>query len=166
MSNGVEIKNFRPEHAARFAELNRAWLVQHELLEAADEEEIGDPKGQILDRGGEILVALLDGAVVGCGAILPHESGAYELLKLAVDSQVQGRGIGRRLVTACIDRARSRGATRMTLISSSKLQPALRLYETLGFQHRPLPPHTKYATADVSMELDLTVDERPVTGPP
>ena len=166
MSNGVEIRDFLPEHATRFAELNRAWLVQHELLEAADEEEIDDPKGQILDRGGEILIALLDGAVVGCSAILPHEGESFELLKLAVDSRVRGRGIGRRLAAACIDRARSRGASRITLLSSKKLQPALRLYETLGFQHRPLPPHTKYVTVDVCMDLDLTMTQRPETRQP
>jgi hypothetical protein len=43
----------------------------------------------------------------------------------------------------------------MVLVSSSKLGAALRLYESLGFVHRPLPAGLPYVTADVLMALDL-----------
>lgn len=41
------------------------------------------------------------------------------------------------------------------LLSSTKLLPALKLYESLGFRQRPLPDGQPYATADVCMELAL-----------
>ena len=41
------------------------------------------------------------------------------------------------------------------LVSSSKLQAALRLYERMGFRREPLPAHLPYATADIYMELPL-----------
>jgi ribosomal protein S18 acetylase RimI-like enzyme len=44
---------------------------------------------------------------------------------------------------------------RVVLVSNSRLGPAIRLYEGMGFQHRPLPADVPYATADVYMELDL-----------
>jgi hypothetical protein len=48
-----------------------------------------------------------------------------------------------------------RKATRLVLVSNSRLRPALQLYETFGFQHRPPPAPLPYSTADVYMELDL-----------
>jgi hypothetical protein len=35
------------------------------------------------------------------------------------------------------------------------LQPAVRLYEGLGFRHAPLPPDRAYQTADVYMQLEF-----------
>jgi hypothetical protein len=45
----------------------------------------------------------------------------------------------------------------MFLETNSRLVGAIRLYERLGFVHRPLPPHSEYARADVYMELALDV---------
>jgi hypothetical protein len=45
----------------------------------------------------------------------------------------------------------------MMLMSNSQLQPAIRLYESMGFVHRPIPAVTKYAVANVYMVLDLDV---------
>ncbi len=81
--------------------------------------------------------------------------GIVELVKLAVDEQARGCGLGNRLSVLAIDWARSHGARRLALVSSSKLKAALRLYERLGFQYGPLPPVPGYATADVYMELAL-----------
>jgi hypothetical protein len=44
------------------------------------------------------------------------------------------------------------------LRSSSKLAAALRLYETIGFERKPLPADQPYATPDVYMELELEDD--------
>ena len=41
------------------------------------------------------------------------------------------------------------------LLSNSRLAPALRLYETLGFRHAPMPEGVEYARADVHMVLPL-----------
>ena len=152
----VHIDTFRQDDQPAFAALNRAWLIEHDLLEAPDEQQLTDPAGQILVPGGEIFVARRNGEVVGTCAVLPHEDGVHELLKLAVAPAAQGLGLGRRLVEACIARARERGAHRLVLLSSSKLGAALRLYEGLGFRPAPMPAKAPYVTADVFMDLDLT----------
>jgi len=79
----------------------------------------------------------------------------FELAKLAVDRQARGAGLGRRLSRFAIERARKFEATRVALVSSTKLTTALRLYESMGFVHMPLPADLPYATADVYMELEL-----------
>jgi len=43
----------------------------------------------------------------------------------------------------------------VVLVSSSRLQAALRLYERMGFVPAPLPADVPYATADVFMERSL-----------
>ena len=63
---------------------------------------------------------------------------------------------------ACVGLARRCGIGRVVLVSSSRLGAALSLYESLGFQRRPLPPDVPYTTADVYMELDLTSSPVPV----
>ena len=151
----VLIVTFRPEHAAAVDALNRRWLVSHGLIERHDEEQLQNPWKEILEPGGQIFVATDGLKVVGVCAAIPQATDSIEIAKLAVDPAAQGQGIGRRLVEACLAFARQRGARRVVLVSSSKLQAALRLYESMGFQHGPLPGDVQYATADVFMEIAL-----------
>ena len=153
----VTITTFRPEHGERFAALNREWLLVHDLLEALDEEQLADPHRHLIAPGGTIFVAEQNGVVVGTCAIVPRGDGTSELVKLAVDSDARGAGIGRRLVERCLAQARTDRTRRVTLISSTRLQAALRLYESCGFRHGPLPADSGYVTADVFMEIDLDV---------
>jgi putative acetyltransferase len=159
---GVRIDAFRAEHAAAFETLNRAWLVDHGLYEAPDEAQLSNPWGTIIEPGGQIFVALRGDEVLGTCAVIPHETGIFELAKLAVAPQVRGQGLGRALVEACLCLARRRGISRMVLVSSSRLGAALTLYESVGFRRRPLPPDVPYATADVYMEIDLPSSPEPV----
>lgn len=159
----LEIITYEAAHQARFAELNRAWLEEHDLLEHSDVAQLEDPRRYFLDPGGELFIARRGGVVVGTAAVVPHGApGEWELAKLAVDPSERGRGFGRQLVQRCIAYARDHGATRMVLISNHRLVAAIRMYEALGFEHRPVP-QTEYLTADVYMELELR-DRRRVTG--
>jgi ribosomal protein S18 acetylase RimI-like enzyme len=156
----TEIVPFAPEHGQAFYALNRAWLDAHELYEPPDEAQLSDPEHEIIGLGGAVFIALRDGEVVGTSAVAPHGTDEVELLKLTVSESARGTGLGRRLVERCIEHARQSSARRMVLVSSSKLGAALRLYESLGFEHRPLPATVPYATADVFMELELQEDRR------
>lgn len=151
----MTIEPYRPEHARAFEELNRAWLVGNGLLEPADEPNLTNPDETIIGSGGQIFVAVEDGAVVGTCAVVPHGPDEFELVKLAVAPAEQGHGVGRTLVDVCVSAARQAGARRITLISNSRLEAALRLYERVGFRYEPLPPTNPYATGDVHMILDI-----------
>lgn len=152
----IRIVPFRREHGEAFYRLNRAWLDAHGLYEPADEVQLADPQGAVIDEGGAVFIAERGGAVIGTAAVAPYGPGAVELLKVTVAETARGAGLGRRLVDVCIAHARRMGATRLVLVSSSRLQSALRLYGRMGFTHGPLPPGVPYATADVFMWLELS----------
>jgi ribosomal protein S18 acetylase RimI-like enzyme len=87
----------------------------------------------------DVLVAEGDGQVVGYAIVrqyLPIAShrDVLEINGLAVDPVHQGHGVGRQLVEACAQQARSRGARKLTLRVLGNNDRARRLYEACGFQ--------------------------------
>ena len=78
----------------------------------------------------------------------------YELAKLAVDTSIQRKGIGRKLCEAAIEKARMSGGGRLFLESNTRLKPAIALYRRLGFKELP-EYHPAYARGDIQMELPL-----------
>lgn len=63
--------------------------------------------------------------------------GEAEFRMLAVAREARGRGIGRLLAQACVERAGTAGATRVVICTSTDMHPAHRLYESLGFVRLP-----------------------------
>lgn len=159
--HGIDIVPFRAEHARDFYALNRAWLDEHELYEPADEAQLTDPAASIIAHGGRVFIAVEGDVVVGTAAVTPHGHGEMQIVKLTVGECARGKGLGRALVEACLAFARQHGAERAVLISSTRLRAALRLYEAMGFVHRPMPADVPYASADVFMELALVAQREP-----
>jgi putative acetyltransferase len=153
----VVIREFQPGDAAAFRALNEEWITRYFRIEAKDEQAFADPQGQLLDRGGRIFFATIDNQCVGCCALLRIGDKEFEVAKMAVTAAWQGSGIGRKLLQAVVEGARSAGVRRLYLETNHALEPAIRLYEALGFRH--LPPSqitpSPYARADVYMELIL-----------
>lgn len=149
------IEPFRPALAPAFARLNRQWIEGLFAMEPADEKILAGPEREVITPGGQIFFARVGDEIVGTAAALVHSPGVFELAKMAVAPERQGRGIGQLLGQAVIDFARGSGARRLFLLTNSRLAPAIRLYERLGFAHRALPPDTRYTRADVYMELGL-----------
>lgn len=136
-----------------FARLNIDWLQRYFVVEAVDSEVLHDPETHILAPGGRILFAI-DARERAIGTVaLKHEGeGVYELTKMAVEPERQGAGVGRALMMAALEAYREIGGKELFLESSSKLAPALKLYESVGFAHRPAPrPGSHYQRADVYM---------------
>ncbi|NNH74543.1 GNAT family N-acetyltransferase [Nocardia uniformis] len=145
-------------HARAFKELNEEWIRAIFTLEPADSVLLDNPEREIIAKGGQVLIARDGHEFIGCGAVVPEGHGVYEISKMAVSPRYRGRGIGRLVLAAAIDHARTLGATSLILASSTKLTNAVHLYESVGFVHVPpeeLPP-SPYDRADVYMKYDLT----------
>jgi GNAT superfamily N-acetyltransferase len=155
MTDAITIVPFRPELAAAFTELNRAWIERLFTLEEADLAVLRDPETSIIRPGGQIFFAIEEGVAVGTVAAIRLSPARVELAKMAVSPTHRGRGLGERLGQAVIDWARESGATTLFLLTNSSLANAIRLYQRIGFRHAPLPEHSEYARADVYMEVSL-----------
>ena len=71
-----------------------------------------------------------------------------------VRPQYRNAGLGRRLIQAIFDEARTAGYTRMRLDTLPKMDAALRLYQSFGFReiepygHHPVPG-TRFLEAEL-----------------
>ena len=77
------------------------------------------------------------GSVAYCppGQADPHifSPAMAAVLLLAVHPDARGQGVGRELMSACVERARADGAPCISLFTSELMQEAQRLYRHLGF---------------------------------
>jgi putative acetyltransferase len=151
----VELRPFRAGDAVAFRELNEDWITKNFGLEAKDRETLSDPEGHILQLGGHIFMAVVDGDAVGCCALLLMRPGVFEVAKMTVAEGYRGMGLGRTMLAYTIAQGRALGAETLYLETNNKLLDAIHLYESLGFRH--LPPErvtpSPYARANVFMEL-------------
>lgn len=143
-------------HHKAFKELNERWIRDLFVVEYADLYEIDHPMENIIDKGGYIFIAELDGEAVGSFAMMksPNPRYDYELVKFAVNPDIQGKGIGKKLISHCIGEARQLGARRLFLESNRRCEAAVYLYRKFGFREIPIT-HTDYARCDIQMEMDL-----------
>ena len=155
-ANKIKVIPYEERYIPDFKRLNRQWLENFGLLEEADEKKhLNTPRESIIENGGQIFFAVERDIVVGTCAAIRHSSKLIEIAKLAVAPFAQKRGIGRMLTKAVTKYSIDIGAWKVFLVSSTKLKPALRLYESMGFVHASLPVQPEYASADVYMELVL-----------
>lgn len=157
MSDEPEIKvvTFDERFAADFARLNYRWIEEHFSIEPHDRELLDSPLEKIVETGGEVFFAFADGEVAGTVAMVRTDTNTYELTKMAVDPEFQGRGIANHLMKACIELAFKSGASTIFLETNSKLPAAIALYRKFGFVETPLDPDSQYSRADVRMELAI-----------
>ena len=151
----INVVAYIPDHVSAFTRLNLEWITTHFRVEPNDIAQLEDPRGTILDKGGEIFFVLDEGVVVGTCAMIPHGPRCFELAKMAVDVSRRGRGYGDRLMMHAIGWARERGAERVTLLSNQVLAAAIALYKKHGFKVTQLGPHPDYERCDIGMELRL-----------
>ena len=157
----MQIVEFQPGHAGAFKALNEAWITKHFKLEPQDVAVLDDPWGEIIAPGGAVMFVGPDRAdaasIVGCVAMKAMDDGGFEVAKMAVADGHKGKGLGRLLMQACIDRALVEGGERLYLETNSALAPALSLYRSFGFKEIPGKRRGPgdYERVDVWMELKL-----------
>jgi DNA-binding MarR family transcriptional regulator/N-acetylglutamate synthase-like GNAT family acetyltransferase len=83
---------------------------------------------------GLLLVAVLQGNPVGCGALKLHpDRRIAEIKRMWTSPDVRGLGLGRRILDRLTEEARSRGMSTLRLETNHALAEARGLYETSGF---------------------------------
>ncbi len=158
----VTIRMYEEKDAAAFDRLNRHWLETYFVVEPFDHEVLTNPDTYIIQKGGTMVVAELDGEVVGIVALMPlgetNGKPILELTKMAVDETLRGFGIGRRLMDATVEQAARMGAGEIIIYSSTKLPPAIHLYKSSGFEEIPTSPEDqeRYQRCNIKLRRELT----------
>jgi GNAT superfamily N-acetyltransferase len=119
------------------------------------DEELATLPGKYALPAGRLLLAFVDGAIAGCGALRPLDQHACEMKRLYVRPEHKGRGIGRQLAERLIAEAKLIGYRRMRLDTiPAQMMEANRLYLALGFHE--IPPYYHNPQPGTSyMELPL-----------
>lgn len=154
MDTTIEIIDYNEKYHEEFRRLNLEWLDKYNLTESHDLMVLDDPTGTILDRDGFIWLAKADDEIVGTAALMNEGHGIFELAKMCVAKDWQGKGISKILIETCLEKAKETGAKKLTLFSNHQLQTALKLYEKYGFRNVEVKD-SPFATADVKMELEF-----------
>lgn len=150
----LDITEYEPRHQPWFEKFNRAWIEHYFWMEPIDEQVLRYPDEHIINKGGSILMAIVNGEIVGTVALKFVEPGVYEFTKMAVDEKYRGLKIGKALALAAIEKARAMGARKIILYSNTILANAIALYRKLGFKE--VPVDSVYERSDIKMELPLT----------
>ena len=141
----MEIRLARPEEYTEAGRITA--LAYREFVRPNDKDweeyvaELADVEGRA-DRT-EVFVAVDEGRILGCVTLeldqtvgddddeLPPDVSCIRML--GVDPAARGRGIGRALVEACIQRSREAGKRVVTLRTTSRMKVAQSLYSSMRF---------------------------------
>lgn len=155
-SKDVQIVEYESQYQSAFKSLNEEWISTYFEMEEADYKALDNPKEYILDKGGKIFVALHNNEPLGVCAMIKMNDSSYdfEMAKMAVSPNAQGKNIGWLLGQAVVDAAKELGASKLYLESNTILKPAINLYLKLGFR-KIAGQATPYKRCNIQMELDL-----------
>ncbi|RDY69078.1 GNAT family N-acetyltransferase [Halobacillus sp. SY10] len=97
--------------------------------------------------GVDLIVAEVNGNILGSVALFPAKTDAYEgyvdvldypeIRVLAVIPQARGKGIASSLIEECILRAKAKGYSEIGLHTGDFMKDAIALYERNGFERLP-----------------------------
>ena len=143
--------------------MNAAWLIKQFKIEPEDERVLSHPESEILDHGGRIFFALLGNEVIGTSGLERESKGVYAVIKMSVDKAYRGLGIGRALLERTIEEFERLKGKQLFLETNSKLAPAQKLYESMGFVKQSKPrAGTAFERADVYIIYDPSAAQRQV----
>lgn len=139
------IREARPDEYAALGELTvDAYRVAGET-DPSYVPELRDVAGRAHEV--PVLVAVEEGSgrLLGTATYVPGPGAYHEgdfgetasMRMLAVAPEAQGRGVGRALVEACVERARAAGRPGLALYTRPFMAAAHHLYESLGFVRVP-----------------------------
>jgi len=100
-------------------------------------------------------VVMNGGKIVGCAGVAQlenYEGNVCELQKMYILSEIRGKGLGARLISVCLDKARELGFEKCYLETMPYMKAAQKLYRNNGFEYIDAPMgHTGHYSCHVWM---------------
>jgi ribosomal protein S18 acetylase RimI-like enzyme len=154
MTTTTDHLTIRPFEAADQKAARRLVLTGLEehfgLIDETMNPDLDDIQTHYVDPGHTFVLAEIDGQIIGTGALIEEGPNTGRLVRMSVDANYRGRGIGKQLVRYLTDIARERGYTRLVTETNDDWYDAIGLYRACGFET------VEYRDGDVHLALDLT----------
>jgi GNAT superfamily N-acetyltransferase len=108
-----------------------------------------------VDALKQVVVAYVDGAPVGCGAIKAFEPGVAEVKRMYTQPEQRGRGIAQQVLAELETWAAELGFNECILETGKKQPEAIRLYQKSGYQ--TIPNYGQYAGVENSVCMKKSI---------
>ena len=112
------------------------------------------------EPSGRFVVALVEGEVVGCGALLWLDQDTAEIKRMWVDPRRRGVGLGRGLLEHLEGEALRAGRSRVVLDTNAVLTEAIAMYRASGYVAIERYNENPYAHHWFAKRLPQTSSER------
>jgi ribosomal protein S18 acetylase RimI-like enzyme len=143
----------RPFQAADQDETRRLVLIglgEHfGFIDEKMNPDLDDIQRYYVDLGHLFVLAEIAGQLVGTGALIEEDPWTGRLVRMSVDAEFRGRGIGKQLVHYLAGIARQRGYTRLLTETNDDWMDAIGLYHACGFETEG------FRDGDIHLALDL-----------
>ena len=130
----LNIVPYDSNYKTPFKKLMLSWLLDNYNAEVLNVDLINNPEQEIIGNDGLILLVKIQDEIVG--TIVAKIKGRLrsDILYLVVDEHWRKRKIGKKLLAEVMKQLELRGVRDIRIELDRKLTPAIRLFESAGFQ--------------------------------
>merc|ERR1712154_38257 len=129
----IQFRHFTPEHKSDFVHINRQWLDKLFQVEPHDVKVLEGCEESIIQPGGFIFLGFHHGKVIASIAFIKLDDRVYEVGKMTVIPEYQGKGIGQRILQYGLSFGQKQGWKLLVIYSCLCLENALHIYKKFGF---------------------------------
>ena len=124
-----------------YEDVGAVWRLHEEALRAVatfdevqEDKDLLDIQANYIDNGGDFIVGLIDGEIVAMAGFRKLTETQAELKRMRVKPELQGQGIGAKLLNMIEKLAKAHGYTTITLDCSEQQEVANNLYKRNGYE--------------------------------
>jgi DNA-binding MarR family transcriptional regulator/N-acetylglutamate synthase-like GNAT family acetyltransferase len=129
----IEIVDYKPHLKRSFTAFSERRLNNRFLMKPAGDALLLNPTGQILKKGGRVLLARIGGDIVGTAAVLKCDNGTFQIALMAVTPHALSRLVCEKLTLSVIENARAAGVDNVLVEVRPKSTDLMKLCTELGF---------------------------------
>lgn len=146
MSSDIILRTYQPGDPSKVCYFQYELYKRQYDFNGFYEQEMLRGMAELYDdvEGSQMWIAELDGKMVGDIAVIKKGTNRAQLRWLGVDMDVQGHGLGNRLLAEAISFCRRKGYRQLFLGTLDLLKPARHLYDKFGFHRTKSEPYNEW----------------------